>query len=461
MFKPEELVPREVWTVVLSKLSAKDKLSCRCVCVSFKKEVDSILKNNQDRLWLRHWKFTYGHYFCYDKDHSISSRDTLYFYKTISIENLMFVSSLMPSLKILQIDPCCRERYYEWYEYDDWYLYDYRHEKHKAVPITKIFPQVACLILSGQTETDNFVGHLSQLKHLTIFQSVVGGSPTFPNLDSLEMRIMWDDYDDYPPMPSKRFVMPGSTIEWSTLPKTLEVIETGLNCGEYISVGKPHFSNLKILKGLGVGRYEANENVETLMNFLKDHKGSLTELSFSVREEVANIKVLLPLLTRLQKLSVEIETDRQAIELKEIKPFAHNLQYFEISLHLWEWSDNSKNLGAILENLPTGLDNLSIKYVRCYEEINTFMEKIMENIVNGDTKRVTIASINNDDECGKTKAGEYVDEYEINDVFSNIVKMKPESVRVEKKNTRVFEEDYSDCTRRRHFSCVYDIVISL
>ena len=98
MLKPEELLPRETWTLVLSKLSVEDKLSCRCVCVSFKKEGDSILKNKQDRLWLNNYHSDYSHYFCYDKDHKISSRDTLYFVRTISIKNLMFVSALMPSL---------------------------------------------------------------------------------------------------------------------------------------------------------------------------------------------------------------------------------------------------------------------------------------------------------------------------------------------------------------------------
>ena len=457
MFKPEELVPREVWTVVLSKLSTEDELSCRCVCVSFKNEVDSILNKNQDRLWLRH-QYDYDHYFCYDKDHRIFSRDTLYFGKTISIKDLMFVSKLMPSLKILQLDPVSRDFGYEWYPYEHDDLYDYCDEKGRAVPITKIFPQVACLILSGQTETDNFVGHLSQLKHLTIFQSVVGGSPTFPNLDSLEMRIMWDDYDDFLPMPSKRFVVPERKIEWRNLPKTLEVIETELYCGEYISVGKPHFKNLKVLKGLCVGRHADNKNPETLINFLKDHKGSLKELSFSVEGEVANIKVLLPLFTRLQKLSVWIKTDKQAIEFKKIKALAHNLQYFEISFALWPRTE--EYLGAILENLPTGLDNLAIKYVRCYEEISTLIEKIMEKVVNGDTKRVTITSVDSGDTRGKLN-GEYYDEYDDNDVFENIVKISPSPVRVEKKNRRLHEQDQSDCEQKRHFSLVHDIVISL
>ena len=54
---------------------------------------------------VRHREDNYEHYFCYDKDHRISSQDTLYFDRTISIKNLKFVSSLMPSLKVLQLDP--------------------------------------------------------------------------------------------------------------------------------------------------------------------------------------------------------------------------------------------------------------------------------------------------------------------------------------------------------------------
>ena len=165
--------------------------------------------------------------------------------------------------------------------------------------------------------------------------------------------------------------------------KNTEVIETSLKFDEYISVGKPHFENLKILKSL----YE-ELNVETLMNFLKDHKGSLTELSFSIDKEVANIKVLLPVLTQLQKLSLKIETDKQAIEFKEMKALAYNLEYFELSFSLW--SGTEEHFGPILENLPLGLDNLSIEDVESYGEINTFLEKIIEKIVNGDTKRVTI-----------------------------------------------------------------------
>ena len=455
MFKLEELLPRETWTFVLSKLSTTDELSCRCVCVSFKNDVDSILKN-QDRLWLRHSYDDYEHYFCYDKDHRISSRDTLDFGKTISVKKLKFVSKLMPSLKILQLDPLYQaylEGYNEYSDHIEWdeRFPDYRDEKGRAVPITKIFPQVACLILPGETETDNFVGDLSQVKHLTILYGVQEESPTFVNLDSLEVRIWSSAYGDrfIPwttlPMPSKRFVVPDTTIEWATLPKTLEVIETGLNCEGYTSTGKPHFSNFKILKGLHVGR--SGQNLETLMNFLTDHKGSLTELSFSVGEHVDNIKVLLPLLTQLQKLSVTIETNKQAIEFKEIKALAHDLQYFELSFCLW--SSTEKNLGAILENLPKGLDNLSIKNIGSYGDIDTVMEKIMEKVVNGDTKRVTIAKVNDKFEDPE-------------DIIKEIIDMKPEAVRVKQTATIIFEyRSDSPGSRTDHFGSMCDIVISL
>ena len=446
MLKPEELLQRELWTVVLSKLSTKDELSCRCVCNSFKKEVDSILKNNQDRLWLRLQDADYEHCFCYDKDHRISSRDTLYFDDGIvSIKNLEFVSQLMPSLKILQLDPlnlhCYSEDIWIAEATGDWNfptdLPEYRHKWNKAVPITKIFPQVACLILPGQTETDNFVGHLSQVEHLTLFDYVLEGLPKFPNLVSLEMQIYRNrDNKHHLPMPFKRFVMPDESIKWSSLPKTLEVIETDLDCGEYISLGKPYFSNLKVLKGLDVRR---NENLETPINFLKDHKGSLTELSFSVEKDLGNIKVLVPLFTHLQKLSVQIKTDKQAIELKEIKALAYNLQYFELLFVMW--SSTNENFSAILENLPTGLDNLSIKNVTSYKDINPVMEKIMEKVVSGDTKRVTIAE---------------VDESHTTTIIENIVKMKPEPVIVEVKNSRIVGNN-----NMAYFSLGCDIVISL
>ena len=459
MFKPEELLSKDVWTVVLSRLSTKDKLSCRCVCNSFKKQVDSLLNKNQDRLWLRHRGDEYKHYFCYDKNHRISSRDTLYFGKTICIEKLKFVSNLMSSLKILQLDPL-DQVYRENYEEDDDYFYsvflpDYRDKNGTAVPITKIFPHVTCLILPGTAEEGNFVGDLSKVKHLTLFDGFKEeGSHTFPslgfsNLDSLEVRTCGVYYSDDKGllMSSKRFVVPHGKFEWSTLPKTLEVIETEL--GEYISVGKPYFENLKSLKGsLPFERiFSEDENLESLINFLKDHKGSLTELSFSADKEVANIKVLLPLFTHLQKLSVKIKTDKQAIELKEIKALAHNLEYFELSFSLW--SLTNVNFGLILENLPTGLDNLSIEYPPSFGLIDPFLEKIIETIVNGDTKRVTISGVEKDEDY-------------TNDMFSKIVKMKPEAVRVEKRNIRVFEGAHNDAGSRTDYSSyVCDIVISL
>ena len=334
MFNPLELLLKEVWTVVLSKLSMEEKLSCRCVCVSFKKEVDSILKTNQDRLWLRQRDDDFTHYFCYDKDHRISSRDTLYFYRIICMKNLKLVSASMPSLKILQLDPF-DPPYQKYYDYDDDYndidLPDYRDTEDKAVPITKIFPQVTCLILPGETETDNFVGDLSQVKHLTLLNGDLKESLTFPNLESLEVKRYLDDYGERLPMPSKRFVAPQGLIKWSSLPKTLEVIQTTLKCNNYVSVGQPYFSDLKIVEDLYTDGYADEKNLETVISFLKDHKESLTELSFSAEEEVANIKVLLPLLTNLHKLSVQIKTDKQAIEWKEVKALAHNLQYFELS----------------------------------------------------------------------------------------------------------------------------------
>ena len=429
MFKPEELLLKEVWTVVLSKLSTEDELGCRCVCNFFKKEVDSILKN-QDRLWLRHRKGHFGHYFCYDKDHRIASRDTLYFGRTITTKNLKFVSKLMPSLKILRLDPL--DQLYQEDNNHRSYLplnvevSDYCDKEKKVVPITKIFPQVECFILPGRTETNNFVSDLSQVKHLTLYHSLDDKPLTFPNLDSLEVGSSFNSAKRYLPMPSKRFVVPNARIKWRSLPKTLEVIEGALDCEEYISVGKPHFGNLKILKGLSVGKYEENENVETLVSFLKDHNESLTELSFSAREEVDSIKVLVPLLTRLQKLSVKIKTDKQAIELKEIKALAHNLQYFELLLVLR--SSTYETLGAILENLPLDLDNFSMQNFWSYENIKPFMEKIMEKIINGDTKRVTIAVYGNRE-----------------NIIKEIVEMKPEAVRVEKKNERGFELDNDHC----------------
>ena len=432
MFKPEELLPRETWTFVLSKSPVKDKLICRCVCVSFKKEVDSILKNNQDRLWLVNSYVGYEHYFCYDKNHRIPSRDTLCFDRTISIKNLSFVSALMPSLKILQLEPLDQVDL-DTYDDDDYdsnwneRFPDYRDEEDEAVPINKIFPQVTCLILPGGTETDNFVGDLSQVKHLTVLHSAHGDTTMFTNLDSLEVRTWSSVHSDghltgvVLPMPSKRFVVPKATMEWGTLPKTLQVIETELNCEGYISIGKPHFDSLKILKNHFGGGYGQNENLESLINFLKDHKESLTELS------------------------VKIKTDKQAIELKEIKALAHNLKYFELKFHCGR--KTKEDLGAILENLPLGLDNLSIKGVRSYEEINPVMEKIMERVVNGDTKRVTFAG---------------VDEDHTTNIIEEIVKMKLSPVRVEESNTRVFEYRHdSPGSRTAHFGSICDIVISL
>ena len=318
---------------------------------------------------------------------------------------------------------------------------DYRDKKGKAVPITKIFPQVACLILPGQTEKENFAGDLSQVKHLTLFDSVEEGSPTFPKLESLEVRKYSSYYDISLPMPSKRLVVPEARIEWRILPRTMEVIEARFMFHEYISVGKPHFEHLKILTGA------YGKDPETLMNFLKDHKESLTELSLSIAKEVAAIKDLIPLFTSLQKLSVKIKTDKQAIELKEVKALAHNLQYFELSFYCgWE---TEEKLGAILENLPLGLDNLSIEDVTSYGEIDTFIEKIVEKIVNGDTKRVTIVGVECDD--GDTTY-----------IMEKISEMKPMPVRVEKMNTRVHEGDHSDSGSRTDYSkSICDIVISL
>ena len=154
-----------------------------------------------------------------------------------------------------------------------------------------------------------------------------------------------------------------------------------------------------------------------------------------------NIKVLVPVLTQLQKLSVEIKSDKQAIELKEIKTLAHNLQYFELSYALS--SETEEHLGQILENLPLGLDNLSIEHVTSYGVINPFMEKIMEKVVNGDTKRVTIASV--DDK----------------QIIKKIVEMKPEPVRVEETNPIVIERVQTGPDSRTHFfRYVCDIVIS-
>ena len=436
---------------MFSKLSTEDKVGCRSVCKFFKKEVDSILKK-KDRLWLRIRKYEPGHYFCYDKNHTIFSRDTLYFDKTICIKNLNFVSALMPFLKILQLDPfeqLYREEY-DLFEYDE-DCPDYRDEKNNVVYFTKIFPQVACFILPGLVERCNFYGNLSQVKHLTISGVVYRQRlPKFPNLDSLEcshFRQETDDDLDALVMPSKRFVVPLAQIQWRDLPQTLESIEAELKYDGYISIGKPHFLNLKILKSHSA-MSRTNPNLETLMNFLKDHKGSLTELSFSAekKEKVVNLKAFVPLLTQLHKLSVKIETVEHAIDLKEIKALANNLQYFE----LWvpARSGTQEHFGKILENLPLGLDNLSIEDDWCDGVSDTFMRKIIEKIVNGHTKRVTIAGIGDGNPTEKT--------------IEKIMRMKPEGVKVEKRNLRVREEDHSNFVSRTEY-CTYicNIIISL
>ena len=330
--------------------------------------------------------------------------------------------------------------------YYDSHLPDYRDKHGKAVPITQIFPQVSCLILPGDTENKNFVGDLSQVKHLTLFNSFDNESPTFPNLDLLEVREFSRHFEGLVPMPSKIVIAPDARIELRTLPKTMEVIETILDCDEYISVGKPHFSNLKVLKNSCPG--SSSLKLETLINFWKDHKASLTELSFSAEWE--DVKVLLPLLTHLKKLSIEIKTAKQAKELKEIKTFAQNLEYFELCCVLPLSTD--KTFGRILDNLPIGLDNLSIKDALRYGEINIFLEKIMEKVVNGETKRVTFA---NGDNWNCTKNI-------IENVIEKMVEMKPEPVKIEVTNTTVLEglrNEYG--SRTEAFRYISDIVISL
>ena len=214
---PCHLSLKKVKPVFLSTNSSStenlvNRFSCGRVSVDLKprhlkNELDSMLKKNQGRLWLKHRHDSYEHYFCYDENHKISSRDTLYFGRTISIKKLKFVSKLMPSLKVLQLDPLDQvyrenDNLYNLFTKDIEGL-DYRDKKGKAVPITKIFPQVACLILPGQTEIGNFVGDLSQVKHLTLFDKVKKGTPTFPNLDSLEVRRYSIYYKRHSPMPHK------------------------------------------------------------------------------------------------------------------------------------------------------------------------------------------------------------------------------------------------------------------
>ena len=180
----------------------------------------------------------------------------------------------------------------------------------KGFPSQKYFLRVACLILPGETETDNFIGDLSQVKHLILFDGVHEESPTLSNHDSLEVRKYTNHRGKHLPMSSKRFDVPLATMEWRTLPKTLQVIKTEVNLDEYISLRKPLFLNLKIPKSLYGRSYDPNQSLVTLIKFLKDHKGSLTELSFCAEEEITNIKVLVPLLTSLQKLSVNTMTDK-------------------------------------------------------------------------------------------------------------------------------------------------------
>ena len=84
-----------------------------------------------------------------------------------------------------------------------------------------------------------------------------------------------------------------------------------------------------------------------------------------------------------------------------------------------------------------------------YEEIEIFMQKILEKVVNGDTKTVTIADVN--DAFGDP---EYI--------MEGIINISPSPVRVEETNTRVFEHRFdSPGTRTAHFGSICDIVISL
>ena len=148
-------------------------------------------------------------------------------------------------------------------------------------------------------------------------------------------------------------------------------------------------------------------------------------------------------------MSVEIKTDKQAIELKEIKALAHDLQYFELLFNLW--SGTKKQLGPIFKNLPLGLDNFSIQGFTSYEQVNLFMDEMMEKVVNGDTKTVTIADVEDD---------------HASVMIQEIMKISPSPVRVEKNSRVVVEEDNEPCYQYilRRTQCsrtLHDIAISL
>ena len=258
MYSATQVLPQEIWRNVLERLSNTDLIVSTLVCKTFKAEGEVVLKKQTKLgIFISDKRYIFK---CYHPDHHVPDNRTLVIK---DIRQLQAVKTLMPLIKILEIQPN---------DYLD------------IQCILTSFVNLECLAVNGQILCEDSTQVFPALKHLTVFDfcydSNLYSLPSLESFDVFAFRglfpyLLESWFQENTGIPLKRIRVCYLDMLMS-LPSSLEDITSTLGCMPYSRQFKPLFPKLSrfssdIIKWGNITR--------EFIDFLKDHRTTLKELS--------------------------------------------------------------------------------------------------------------------------------------------------------------------------------------
>ena len=384
----------------MTRLSVEDLLSGRSICQDFKTETERILKTI-DRLWLREESTSDDSSFqCFHSCHYIGVKHCIWFpsitspifvasdgtvstkRKWFSSKELSMISSLLPNVRILRVDPLER------------YLFNYYlHDTEACLDFGKMFPNMECLIAPGEVKESQLLSG-EKIKHLYVIALQPNSTTTetpcnLPSLESLHMIEGTTSYsDDYPPIPSKRFICErGSWISWERIPSSIQIFHTWvkfdawMDYNEYTRQYRRTHPNLKSLGNLMLSVYS---HPEKLKDFILDNQESITNLSVIFPESSnmkgATLRSFCECLSRIQTFSLTLDAFGNSLDSSILKILKEQLPTQAPSLrklHVTLYCAKMSAIQGCLHHMPTNTTTLTMKF---YE--NSILRKPEERTIN-------------------------------------------------------------------------------
>ena len=375
----------------MTRLSLEDLLSGRSVCQDFKIEAEKVLKTI-DRLWLRKESASDESFQCFHSFHYIGVKHCIWFpditspfsmeyddeRKWYPSKELCMISSLLPSVKILRIDPWNGNTRVPSY---------YLHDTKAFLDFGQLFPNMECLVAPAEVKQSQLSGEKIKHLYVTTLQpnSTTAEAPcNLPFLESLHIiqGPVVCPYS-YPPIPSKRFICEkGLWFSWERIPSSIEVLHTWVAFDDrYTRQYRQTHPNLKSLGNQMLGFHS---DPEKLKEFILDNQESITNLSVILGPnyvEDTTLRSFCECLFGIQTLSLKLNNlfadslDSRIMKiLKEQLPTqAPSLRKLHVTLYCAKMS----GIQDCLHHMPTNTTTLTMKFKE-----NSYLRKPDVKVIN-------------------------------------------------------------------------------